>query len=34
MTNMQTVLTYDDFDLLITTLNDALLEIEEKKEAK
>jgi hypothetical protein len=31
---MQTVLTSDDFNFIITALNDALLEIVEKKEAK
>ena len=34
MTKMQTVLTFDDFDFLIAALNDALLEIAEKQEAK
>jgi hypothetical protein len=34
MTNMQIVLTSDDFDFLIAALNDALLEIAEKQEAK
>jgi hypothetical protein len=34
MTKMQTVLTSDDFDFIIATLNDASLEIEEKQEAK
>jgi hypothetical protein len=34
MTNMQTVLTSDNFDFLIASLNDASLEIEEKQEAK
>jgi hypothetical protein len=33
MTNMKTVLTTDDFDFIITTLNDASLEIVEKQEA-
>jgi hypothetical protein len=31
---MQTVLTYDDFNFIIASLNDASLEIVEKKEAK
>jgi hypothetical protein len=34
MTKMQAVLTYDDFDFLIETLQYALLEISEKQEAK
>jgi hypothetical protein len=34
MTKMQTVLTSDDFDFLVASLNDALLEIAEKQEAK
>jgi hypothetical protein len=34
MTNMQTVLTYDDFDFIIAALNDASLEITDKQEAK
>ena len=34
MTKMQTVLTSDDLDFLITTLQDASLEIVEKQEAK
>jgi hypothetical protein len=34
MTKMKTVLTNDDFDFIIATLNDALLEIMEKQEAK
>jgi hypothetical protein len=34
MTKMQIVLTYDDFDFLIATLNDASLEIKKKQEAK
>jgi hypothetical protein len=34
MTKMQTVLTSDDFDFIITALNDASLEIEEKKKTK
>jgi len=34
MTKMQIVLTYDDFDFLIATLQYASLEIAEKKEAK
>jgi hypothetical protein len=34
MTNMQTVLTSDDFEFLIATLQDASLEITEKQEAK
>jgi hypothetical protein len=34
MTNMKTVLTVDDFDFIITTLNDASMEIVEKQEAK
>jgi hypothetical protein len=32
MTKMQTVLTTDDFDFIIVALNDALLEIVEKKQ--
>ena len=31
---MKTVLTVDDFDFIIATLNDASLEIMEKQEAK
>jgi hypothetical protein len=31
---MKTVLTTDDFDFIIATLNDASLEIVEKQEAK
>jgi hypothetical protein len=34
MTKMQTVLTSDDFDFIITALNDASLEIAEKQGAK
>jgi vacuolar-type H+-ATPase subunit I/STV1 len=34
MTKMQTVLTSDDFDFIIATLNDASLEIVEKQETK
>jgi hypothetical protein len=34
MTKMQTVLTSNDFDFIIATLNDASLEIAEKQEAK
>jgi hypothetical protein len=34
MTKMQTVFTSDDFDFIITTLNNASLEIAEKQEAK
>jgi hypothetical protein len=34
MTKMQTILTSDDFDFLIETLQDTSLEIAEKKEAK
>jgi hypothetical protein len=34
VTKMQTTLTPDDFDFVITILNDASLEIAEKKEAK
>jgi hypothetical protein len=34
MTKMQTVLTSDDFDFLIAAMQDALLEIAEKQEAK
>jgi hypothetical protein len=34
MTKMKTVLTTDDFDFIITTLNDASLEIVEKQESK
>jgi hypothetical protein len=34
MTKIQTVLTSDDFDFLIAALQDASLEITEKKEAK
>jgi hypothetical protein len=34
MTKMQTVLTSNDFDFLIVALNDASMEIAEKKEAK
>jgi hypothetical protein len=34
MTKMQTVLTSDDFEFLIATLQDASLEITEKQEAK
>jgi hypothetical protein len=34
MTKMQTILTSDDFDFLIATLNDASMEIAEKQEAK
>ena len=34
MTKMQTILTSDDFDFLIAALQDALLEITEKQEAK
>jgi hypothetical protein len=34
MTNMQTVLTSDDFDFLIATLQNASLEIAEKQDAK
>jgi hypothetical protein len=34
MTKMQTILTFDDFNFLIASLNDASLEIEEKQEAK
>jgi hypothetical protein len=34
MTNMQTVLTSDDFDFLIASLQDASLEIAKKQEAK
>jgi hypothetical protein len=33
-TKFETVLTTDDFDFIIATLNDTLLEIAEKKEAK
>jgi hypothetical protein len=31
---MQTILTFDNFDFIIAALNDASLEIAEKKEAK
>jgi hypothetical protein len=31
MTKMQTVLTYDDFDFIIASMNDASLEIAEKQ---
>jgi hypothetical protein len=34
MTKMNTILTIDDFDFIIATLNDASLEIVEKQEAK
>jgi hypothetical protein len=34
MTKIQTVLTSDDFDLIISSLNDASLEIAEKQGAK
>jgi hypothetical protein len=34
MTKMQTILTSDDFDFIIASLNDASLEIIEKQEAK
>jgi hypothetical protein len=34
MTKMQIVLTSDDFDFIITALNDASLEIAKKQEAK
>jgi hypothetical protein len=34
MKNMQTVLTFDEFDFLIESLQDASLEIKEKQEAK
>jgi archaellin len=34
MKKMQTILTSNDFDFLIATLNDASLEIAEKQEAK
>jgi hypothetical protein len=34
VTKMKTVLTVDDFDLIIATLNDASLEIVDKHEAK
>jgi hypothetical protein len=34
MTKMQTVLTSDEFDFLIETMQDAFLEIAEKQEAK
>jgi hypothetical protein len=34
MTKMQNILTSDDFDFIIASLNDALLEITEKQEAK
>jgi hypothetical protein len=34
MTKMQTVLTSDDFDFIIATLNDASLEIAEKQGVK
>jgi hypothetical protein len=34
MTKMQTVLTFDDFDFIVATLNDASLEIAEKQMAK
>jgi hypothetical protein len=34
MNKMQTVLTSDDFDFIITSLNDASMEIAEKKMAK
>jgi len=34
MTKMQTILTSNDFDFIIEALNDASLEIVEKKEAK
>jgi hypothetical protein len=34
MTKMQTVLTSDDFDFLIASLQDASLEIAEKQDAK
>jgi hypothetical protein len=34
ITKMQTILTSDDFDFIIAALNDALLEIVEKQEAK
>jgi hypothetical protein len=34
VTNMKTVLTTDDFDFIIASLNDASLEIVEKQEAK
>jgi hypothetical protein len=33
-TKFETTLTSDNFDFIVTALNDALLEIEEKKEAK
>jgi hypothetical protein len=33
MTKMQTILTFDNFDFLITALQYALLEITEKQEA-
>jgi hypothetical protein len=33
-TKMQTVLTYDEFEFLIATLQDDSLEIEEKQESK
>jgi DNA-binding protein YbaB len=34
MTKLQTILTPYDFDFIVAALNDASLEIEEKKEAK
>jgi hypothetical protein len=34
MTKMKTMLTIDDFDFIIAALNDASVEIVEKKEAK
>jgi hypothetical protein len=34
MTKIQTILTSDEFDFIIASLNDASLEIEEKQEAK
>jgi hypothetical protein len=34
MTKMQNFLTFDDFDFIIATLNDASLEIEKKQGAK
>jgi hypothetical protein len=34
VTKIQTTLTSNDFDFIIAALNDALLEIEEKQEAK
>jgi hypothetical protein len=34
MTKMQTILVSDDYDFIIAALNDTLLEIAEKQEAK